>query len=98
MEECAMGVRATQRLKRRLVTALELPKDVALGLPVTTMMGNEEVFVSNHKGLLEYGAGHIRLATAVGKIKIFGSNMILKEITAESVSIKGRVEKIIWEA
>jgi len=93
-----MGFRAAHKLKRRVVSALELPKDVALGLPIVTMTGDEEVSVSNHKGLLEYGAGHIRLATTAGKLKIFGSNMILREITTESVTITGRVEKIIWEA
>ena len=86
-----------QRLKRRLVTALELPKDVALGLPIVTVTGDEDILISNHKGLLEYGAGHVRLATNVGKIKIFGVNLLLREITAESVLIKGKVEKIAWE-
>ena len=83
-------------LKRRITTALELPKDIMLNLPVVNIVGDEEALVSNHKGLLEYGPGHVRLASSVGQIKIFGTNLILKEISAEIVMIMGKISQITW--
>lgn len=84
-------------IKRKLTTALELPKDVMLGLPIITMTGDEEIVITNHKGLVEYSAGCVRLATILGGVKIFGVNLILKEITAETVIIAGKVASVAWE-
>ena len=85
------------RLKRRIVAALELPKDIVLDLPVVAVTGDEEISVSNHRGLLEYGAGHVRLKTTVGTVKIFGTNLVLREISAESIAVRGKIEKVAWE-
>jgi len=85
-----------KNFKRKIVTALELPKDIMLNLPVVTATGREELMISNHKGLTEYGAGHVQFSTSIGAIKIFGTNLILREITAESVVILGGIEKVVW--
>ncbi|MCL2619477.1 MAG: sporulation protein YqfC [Defluviitaleaceae bacterium] len=84
-------------IKRKLTTALELPKDVMLGLPIITMTGDEEITITNHKGLVEYSAGCVRLSTPLGGLKIFGINLILKEITAETVMIAGKIASVSWE-
>jgi len=84
-------------IKRKLTSALELPKDVMLGLPGVAMTGDEEIMVTNHKGLLEYSGGCVRLSTVLGIMKIFGTNLVLKEITAESVMIAGKIQSVAWE-
>lgn len=85
-------------IKRRLVTALELPKDVTLGLPVVNMMGGEEIFVDNHKGILEYSVAHIRIATSVGVLRVCGEELLLRQMTHENIAIAGKIEKVLWEA
>jgi len=84
-------------LKRKMVAALELPKDIMLNLPVVAMTGDEELTVANHKGLAEYAAGHVRVVTPAGIVKIFGTNLVLKEITAESIVIVGKIGQVSWE-
>ena len=44
---------------------LDLPKEVVLDLPLVSMVGQDEVTVENHKGLLEYSAETIRIATCL---------------------------------
>jgi len=85
------------KLKRKIVAAMELPKDITLDLPVVVVTGDEEAVVHNHKGLLEYAAGFVRLKTSNGAIKIFGTDLALKEITAESVFVSGKIDKVAWE-
>ena len=84
------------KLRRRIVAALELPKDIMLDLPVVTVTGDEEITVSNHKGLAEYDTGHVRIKTTVGALKIFGMNLVLREITAESLFVSGKIDKVSW--
>ena len=85
------------RLKRRIVTALELPKDIMLDLPVVAVTGDEELVLTNHRGLLEYTAGYVRLATTKGAVKIFGTNLVLSGISAETIAISGKIDKVAWE-
>jgi len=85
-----------EKIKRNIVAALELPKDIALNLPVVAVTGDEELVVSNHRGLIEYAAGHVRLATTAGAVRIFGTNLVLKEISSEAVAVSGKIDKVMW--
>ena len=91
-----MAKMSKNNIKRKITTALELPKDIMLNLPIVALTGDEELALSNHKGLLEYAAGHVRLGTSLGPLKVFGTNLILKEITAESVIIAGKIHQVAW--
>ena len=92
-----MGAGGRNNLKRKIATVMELPKDIMLNLPMVTLTGDEEILISNHKGLVEYGAGHVRVATTIGTAKIFGTNLVLKEITAETIVIAGKINQVTWE-
>ncbi|MCL2854220.1 MAG: sporulation protein YqfC [Defluviitaleaceae bacterium] len=84
-------------IKRKISAALELPRDVTLGLPTVLMTGDEEVVIAGHKGLLEYSEGFVRLATGLGGLKIFGINLALREISAENVIVAGKIHQVTWE-
>jgi len=83
-----------ESLKRRLAEALELPKEIVLDLPVVTVIGNEEAFLANHKGVLEYATHGVRIKTTLGEFKIVGSDLVLKEINAENIVIIGKIEGV----
>jgi sporulation protein YqfC len=89
-----MTLKMMENLKRRLAEALELPKDVMLDLPVVTLVGNEEMLLSNHKGVLEYAAGMVRISTSLGVLKVAGSDLVLKTIDAENVAVVGKIEGV----
>ena len=58
---------------------LDLPKEVVLDLPLVSMVGQDEVTVENHKGLLEYSAETIRIATGAGRLLLTGEGLELKQ-------------------
>ncbi|MCF6461793.1 sporulation protein YqfC [Clostridium sp. Cult1] len=80
--------------KYNISEALELPKDVVLDLPKITMIGNIQLNISNHKGIVEYTQEILRINSNIGIIKITGKNMELKTILSEEIIIKGNIEKI----
>ena len=41
-------------LRKNMTEALELPKEIMLGLPLISLLGREEVTIENYKGILEY--------------------------------------------
>lgn len=73
---------------------LELPKEVALNLPLISITGNQEMEIENYKGVVEYTEERIRLNTSCGILKIEGKSLFLKQITTENMLITGKITKL----
>ena len=84
-------------LKEKLTTALTLPKEVALDLPILLATGRGELTIENYKNLIEFTDTTIRVRTRDGTISVTGERLILKQVTGESLLIKGRVSGILYE-
>lgn len=82
------------KFKYKASEALELPKDIVLDLPKITIIGNIQVNVLNHKGIIEYTMENIRINSNIGTIKISGENMELKTILSEEIIVIGYIEKV----
>lgn len=78
-------------MKRRIAAAFELPKDVVLDLPLIYMIGDEELVVSNHKGIVGYIREMVRIKTAIGVVAVLGRDLVLREISKENIVIIGKI-------
>ncbi|MDF2987508.1 MAG: sporulation protein YqfC [Eubacterium sp.] len=87
-------VKKKQNLKERVTEILELPKEIVLNMPKLTMLGNGDLIVENYKGIVEYDEGIVRLNTTSGIIKVSGTNILIKEITLESIMIFGEIKSL----
>ena len=81
-------------IKKGLAEILELPKDIILDLPKIIMVGNLQIYIENHKGILEYTDNRIRINTKNGILRIIGKNLILKNIVAEEIFIVGEINQV----
>ena len=72
----------------------ELPKEVVFNLPIIQAFGSEDVNVTNYKGLVEYNNECVRINTSAGQVRIEGAGLVLKQVTAETISVSGRVTRI----
>ncbi|AFS78826.1 sporulation protein YqfC [Gottschalkia acidurici 9a] len=79
-------------IKNTVSEVLELPKDIMLNLPKITMVGRIQLYIENHKGIIEYSTERIRVNTSEGILKITGKNMIIKNIVTEEMVISGDIE------
>ena len=75
-----------------MAEALELPKEIMLGLPLISLLGRGEVTVENYKGILEYDEETVRIGTAAGVLRLSGKGLCLKQLTAECLVITGALE------
>ncbi len=80
--------------KYNLSEALELPKDIVMDLPKVVLIGNIQLNISNHKGIIEYTQNIIRINSSIGIFKIEGENLELKTILLEEIVIIGNIERI----
>ena len=80
-----------KNIKSRIAESFELPKEVILDIPKLKVVGNNEVGIENHKGIVEYNSNIIRMNTTIGIIKITGLNLHLKEVSHDGVIIAGEI-------
>ena len=81
-------------LKYNISEALELPKDVVLDLPKLVMIGDIQLNITNHRGIIEYTQETLRVNSNVGIIKVSGNNLELKTILSEEIIVAGHIEKV----
>lgn len=81
-------------IRKRLADALELQHDVALNLPVLHLTGSERLLMENHRGLLEYGRGKIRIASTAGVVEIEGQDLSIQSVGREDVLVTGVIGSI----
>ena len=82
------------QIKQKISAMLDVPKEIVLNLPVISMVGMQDLTIENYKGIIEYTDERIRISTASGIMRVEGKGLGLRQITAEAVSISGRVARI----
>lgn len=75
-----------------VIDALELPKDIFLGLPILAMEGNRTLSITNHRGLVRYGRDVIVIAVHDGSIRITGRDLVIPLFTKDMIEIRGYLE------
>ncbi|MFZ7130731.1 MAG: sporulation protein YqfC [Eubacteriales bacterium] len=83
-----------ERLKENISDIFELPKDITLNLPKLTMIGNIQVRIENHKGIIEYNEHKIRVNTKLGVFIIIGNKLFLRNIIKEEIVIEGNIHQV----
>jgi sporulation protein YqfC len=82
------------KFKSAFVNILDLPQDITLNMPRVTMVGNLQLFIENHRGIVEYTENKIRVLVNRGYLEIEGRNLILNNIKADEIMINGEIEQI----
>ncbi|MFO7295102.1 MAG: sporulation protein YqfC [Caldicoprobacter sp.] len=83
-----------REVKTAVSEMFELPKDIMLNLPRISMIGNNQMLVENHRGVIEYTPEKIRLNSTIGVIRVEGEDMDLKNIAADDVMITGQIKRV----
>jgi len=95
MKKLEKAAKKAERLVTgKITTALELPKEVLMNLPLITLIGKEDMTIENYKGVLEYSEVRIRINTSIGVIRVEGKKLLLKQITSDNIGIVGNIMKI----
>lgn len=81
-------------IKESLAELLELPKDIILDLPRITMLGKLQLYIENHKGIIEYTKVRIRIQLREGTLRILGKDLTIKNIMEEEIVICGEIVSI----
>jgi sporulation protein YqfC len=81
-------------LLERTAELLDLPADALAGLPRLELVGDGELRMENHKGILAYGSEEIHISGGIYLVRITGQNLELRAMTGLELLITGRIETI----
>lgn len=68
--------------------------DALAGLPRLELVGDGELRMENHKGILSYGTEEIHVSGGAFLVKISGQKLELRAMTGLELLITGRIEQI----
>lgn len=89
-----------EKIKTQLLSPVaelfDLPADLVAGLPHLEMIGQREVYLTPHAGLLSYSETQIDCNTGHGVLQINGERLTLLVMTAQEVRIGGHISGILW--
>ena len=78
-------------LMERAAAAMNLPGDIAAGLPRIEIIGNRQFILSNHKGLLEYGDARVDINGGRVVVRVVGQDLVIKMMSAGELMIEGQL-------
>lgn len=83
-----------KNLKNMVTDATNIPKDVILGVPLIRLVGQEEFYIENYRGILEYTNEFIRIQTKIGQIHLTGKKLEIIYYTNDEMKVTGIIEKL----
>jgi len=86
------------KARESIAELLEFPKDIMLDTSKITMIGNLQILVENHKGIIEYTDKKMRINTRFGMLEIEGEKLHLKSISADEITINGKIVKLLFSS
>ncbi len=86
-----------KQLREFIAEKMSLPKDVVMDLPRISICGDKEIFIENHKGIMEYRDECIRIKMNDGLINICGTQLRIIILETDRMVINGDLESVEYE-
>lgn len=86
-----------QRGKEKILSKLDFPSDISLDLPRIIVVGNREITIENHKGIIFFQTNMVKINSRIGAIIINGENFEILFIAETSITISGIFKGISYE-
>lgn len=85
-----------QYVRKWMTQKMDLPQDVMMDLPRITMIGQVHIYIENHRGLLAFSDGEMRLLIKNGQLIVKGKAFVIKTILPEEILIEGKIDQVIY--
>lgn len=89
-----MEKRKLAQLGLEAVDRLDLPGELATGVPQMELVGNRQFFMSRHKGVLVYSTETIEIAGGTLLVRLLGRELQLQAMTETELRVGGYIEKM----
>jgi len=78
-------------IRQAMAEFLDIPKDLVLDLPKVTIVGRTELYIENHRGIIEYNLNRLRVNLSRGFLEIEGIDMEIRALMADEMKVTGEI-------
>lgn len=86
-----------QKGREKILNKLDFPSDISLDLPKIVVIGNREITIENHKGIIAFENNMVKINSRIGPIAIKGEKFEILFIGETSMTINGIFKGISYE-
>lgn len=86
-----------QKGREKILNKLEFPSDISMDLPKIIVVGNREITIENHRGIIAFESSMVKINSRIGAIIVKGRNFEILFIGETSITISGKFEEISYE-
>ena len=90
-----MSKNSKKPIHEKMISQLELPKDLMLGAAIVTITGRKEVLVE--KGIIELEDSLVKIQTKNCRLQILGVHLTVEYYTNEEMKIVGLIDSVSYE-
>ena len=83
-----------KKWQENMADFFQFPKELLFNLPRVTLIGSVQLYLENHKGIIEYSSDILRLKIRDGEIIIRGKNLTIKNFFGEEVFVEGNIDSL----
>lgn len=80
-----------------LLSAMQVPSDLAFGEPVVTFYGGREIHIENYRRILEYDTCHLCILTQCGRMLLEGEKIQIASYSGEEMRVKGKIDQVTFQ-
>ena len=77
-----------------VLAAADFPGEILTGVPVVELKGTAEAVVINHRGVVAYGPEELRIASALGPLRVRGEGLTIFRMNRERIVLHGRIAAV----
>lgn len=78
----------------RMAELFDLPPDTAAGLSHMELLGDRQLFLEGHAGILAYGEQQIDVSVGGGVVRVRGMKLELRSMTDDELCLRGRIDAV----
>ncbi len=83
-----------QRVLTRAAELFDLPADIVAGLCHLELLGDRQLLLEGHGGILSYGTESIDVSAGTLILRVRGEELTLRSMTDAEVRISGRIDAV----
>lgn len=74
----------------------DLPMDVVAGLLHVEVLGDRQLYMENHRGIIAYSDAEIAVSGSGMVLRVRGRDLVLVSMTEDALRIRGTLQSVEW--
>ena len=84
----------TRELRARMAELFDLPADLVAGLAHLELLGDRQLLLEGHGGILSYSDTRIDVSLGGMTLRIEGAGLALRSMTDRELRVRGRIDGV----